>query len=176
MHRTDFGGMHCSIARAVQIVGESWTPLILRDLLLGMNQFEEIREDLGISTNILTDRLNTLVEHGVVKRLPYGERSDRHEYLLTEKGEDAVSIVLAMLAWGDRWETGAAGVPTEVLHESCGHTTHVVMHCAECGEAIRLDEVSYHRGPGSQSGPGTRLLQEHLAPTVGSADLPTAPR
>lgn len=166
MHRTDFGNMHCSIARAGQIVGESWTPLILRDLLLGFSRFEEIRENLGISTNILTDRLSTLVEHGLVERVPGVERPDRLEYGLTEKGRDAISIVLAMLAWGDRWETGDAGVPTEVLHHSCGNTTHVVMQCSECGEPIDLDDVSYHRGPGSVAGPGTMLLQRRLEPPI----------
>lgn len=166
MHRTDFGEMHCSIARAGQVVGESWTPLILRDLLLGFTRFEEIRENLGISTNILTDRLNTLVAHGLVERSADSDRPDRHRYGLTEKGRDAISIVLAMLAWGDRWESGEAGVPTEVLHHTCGQTTHVVMQCAECGETLHLDDVSYHRGPGSVAGPGTMLLQQHLEPPI----------
>ncbi|HEU4894860.1 MAG TPA: helix-turn-helix domain-containing protein [Acidimicrobiia bacterium] len=166
MHRTDFGEMHCSIARAGQVVGESWTPLILRDLLLGFSRFEEIRENLGISTNILTDRLNTLVEHGLVERIPDDDRHDRHGYGLTEKGRDAISIVLAMLAWGDRWESGEAGVPTEVLHRSCGHTTHVVMQCSQCGDTLDLDDLSYHRGPGSVAGRGTALLPERLQPPI----------
>jgi len=166
MHRTDFGKMHCSIARAGQVVGESWTPLILRDLLLGFTQFEEIRENLGISTNILTDRLNTLVDNGLVQRESGSGRPDRPGYALTEKGRDAISIVLAMLAWGDRWETGEAGVPTELLHHSCGNTTQVVMQCAECGDALDLDDLSYHRGPGSVAGPGTMLLQQRLEPPI----------
>jgi DNA-binding HxlR family transcriptional regulator len=167
MLRTDFGQMHCSIARAGQIVGESWTPLILRDLLLGFRQFEEIRENLGISTNVLTERLRTLVDHDVVARAPYGDRADRFEYTLTEKGRDAISVVLAMLTWGDRWEAGRAGPPTEVLHHGCGQTAHVVMHCSECGEEIDLDELTYHSGPGSGVGPGTHLLQTHLEPPIG---------
>jgi DNA-binding HxlR family transcriptional regulator len=158
--------MHCSIARAGQIVGESWTPLILRDLLLGFTQFEEIRENLGISTNILADRLNTLVDHGLVQREPGSERPDRPGYTLTEKGRDAISIVLAMLAWGDRWESDEAGVPTEVRHHTCGNTTHVVMQCAECGDALDLDDLSYHRGPGSVAGPGTMLIQQRLEPSI----------
>lgn len=166
MHRTDFGHMHCSIARAVQIVGESWTPLILRDLLLGFSQFEEIREDLGISTNILTDRLNTLVAHEVVERFPQEDRPDRSSYRLTDKGRDAVSIVLAMLAWGDKWEAGALGLPTEVVHETCGNTTHVVMHCAECGASVDLDDLTYHQGPASVAATGTMLIQDHLGPPV----------
>lgn len=166
MQRTDFGHMHCSIARAQQVVGESWTPLILRDLLLGFTQFEEIREDLGISTNILSDRLNTLVTHEVVERYPQDDRPDRSSYRLTDKGRDAVSIVLAMLAWGDKWEAEAMGLPTEVVHVSCGHTTHVVMHCAECGETVDLADLTYHQGPASVAAFGTMLIQEHLDPPV----------
>jgi DNA-binding HxlR family transcriptional regulator len=164
MSRTDFGQMHCSIARSLDILGESWTPLILRDLLLGFTQYEEIREDLGISTNILSDRLASLVENGVVERRPYGNHPNRFDYRLTPKGEDAIPIILAMVAWGDRWEAGQPGPPTHVVHQSCGRTTRATIHCSECGERLRLDDLTYHRGPGSRRGVGTELLQTHLEP------------
>jgi DNA-binding HxlR family transcriptional regulator len=164
MSRTDFGQMHCSIARSLDILGESWTPLILRDLLLGFSQYEEIREDLGISTNVLSDRLASLVEHGVVERRPYGNHPNRFHYRLTPKGEDAIPIILAMVAWGDRWEAGRPGPPTHVVHHSCGHTTQATVHCSECGERLQLQDLTYHRGPGSRRGHGTELLETHLEP------------
>jgi DNA-binding HxlR family transcriptional regulator len=158
--------MHCSIAKAMAVLCEPWTPLVLRDLLLGFTQFEEIRRDLGISTNVLTDRLEVLVEHDVIERVPVGPHPRRHEYRLTEKGREAIPIILAMVAWGDRWETGRAGPPTHVVHETCGRPTSATIHCSECAEPLALEDLSYHRGPGSRRGPGTALLREHLEPPV----------
>ena len=166
MQRTDFGKMHCSIAKAMAVLGEPWTPLVLRDILLGFSRFDDLRRDLGISTNVLTDRLAVLVDHGVVERVPVDSEPQHHEYRLTEKGRDAVPILLAMVAWGDRWETGRAGPPTEVVHEACGHATAATVHCSECGEPLVVDDLSYRRGPGSRRGPGTRLLRDRLGPPI----------
>jgi DNA-binding HxlR family transcriptional regulator len=164
MQRTDFGDMSCSIARALDILGESWTPLILRDLLIGFSRFDELQRDLGISTNVLTDRLRTLVDHGVVERRPYSTRPNRYEYRLTPKGEDAIPILLALVAWGDRWEAGRAGPPTYVVHVPCGRPVAAVAHCSECGEPLDLADLEYQKGPGSRRGPGTELLRERLGP------------
>ena len=164
MQRTHFGDMTCSIARAEGILGDSWTPLILRDLLVGFTQFDEIHRDLGIATNVLADRLGRLVEQGVVTREPYGTHPNRFRYRLTEKGEDAVPILLALLAWGDRWEAGKPGPPTLVVHTTCGKATTAVAHCAECGQKLELDDLEYHKGPASRQGPGTELLRDHLGP------------
>lgn len=164
MQRTDFGDMSCSIARALSILGDWWTPLILRDLLVGFTRFDEIRNDLGVSTNVLSDRLGRLVEHGVVEREPYGSHPNRFRYRLTEKGEDAVPILLALVAWGDRWEAGKPGPPTLVVHTTCGKTTTAVAHCSECGQRLELDDLEYHKGPASRQGPGTELLRDHLGP------------
>ena len=164
MQRTNFGDMHCSIARALEILGEPWTPLILRDLLIGFTQFEELHRDLGISTNVLTDRLNVLLAHGVIERRHLGPHRNRFEYRLTEKGRDAVPFLLALVAWGDRWEAGSAGAPTHVVHAPCGSPTVAVFHCSECGEPLDVDDLEYHRGPGSRRGPGTELLRDRLDP------------
>ncbi|HLF43157.1 MAG TPA: helix-turn-helix domain-containing protein [Acidimicrobiia bacterium] len=164
MQRTDFGDMTCSIARALSILGDWWTPLILRDLLVGFTQFDEIRQDLGISTNVLSDRLGRLVEHGVVAREPYGSHPNRFEYRLTHKGEDAIPILLALVAWGDRWEVDKPGPPTLVVHSVCGKATTAVAHCAECGVPLKPEDLEYHKGPGSRQGPGTQLLRERLGP------------
>jgi len=164
MQRTNFGDMHCSIARALEILGEPWTPLILRDLLIGFTQFEELHRDLGISTNVLTDRLAVLIEHDVIERRHVGPHPNRSEYFLTEKGRDAVPILLALVAWGDTWEAGPAGAPTHILHTTCGAATAAVFHCSECGEPLHVDDLEYRRGPGSRRGPGTELLRDRLEP------------
>ena len=163
MQRTDFSSMDCSIARAVDVLGEPWTPLILRDLLLGITQFDDMRRDLGISTNVLADRLRRLVQHRVVERRPYGSHPNRFTYQLTRKGRDAVPILLALVAWGDRWEAGGAGPPTDVIHTKCGKPTNAVVHCAACGLPLDPDELRYRNGRGSRRGPGTVVLRERLS-------------
>jgi DNA-binding HxlR family transcriptional regulator len=164
MQRSDFGEMSCSMARALDVLGEWWTPLILRDLLVGFRHFDEIQRDLGISTNVLSDRLQHLVEHGVVERHQYGNHPSRYEYRLTPKGQDAVPILLELVAWGDRWEPGDDGAPTLIVHTTCGRATRAVAHCAECGARLEPEDLEYHRGPGSRRGPGTQLLPERLGP------------
>ena len=155
--------MNCSIARAVSVLCEPWTPLVLRDILLGIAQFEHIRTDLGISTNVLADRLRTLVDHGVVERQPYGRHPDRFEYRLSDKGREAVPILLALLAWGDRWEDAGEGAPTEMVHRSCGKVTSAAAHCAACGERLELRDLEFRNGPAGRVGPGTMVLRARLA-------------
>src|SRR5258708_16144673 len=101
MQRTNFGEMACSIARTLDVIGEPWTPLILRDVWVGFTRFEQIKADLGISRKVLTERLNHLVGRGVPERRPY-DRRPRHEYVLTEKGTDLVARRMVMVAWGDK--------------------------------------------------------------------------
>jgi DNA-binding HxlR family transcriptional regulator len=156
--------MHCNLARAVGVLGDSWTPLILRDVLIGVRQFGEIQRDLGVSTNVLASRLHRLLDHGVLMREPYGSHPHRYEYRLTEKGEAAVPILLALLAWGDEWEGGPDGLPTRIVHRSCGATTVAVAHCAECGEPLDPADIDYCKGPGSRRGPGTEVLPDYLGP------------
>ena len=164
VQRTDFGDMSCSMARALNILGEWWTPLILRDLLVGFTQFDELHRDLGISTNVLTDRLRRLMDNGVVERRPYGSHSNRFEYRLTAKGRDAVPILLLLVAWGDRWEAGTDGPPTHIVHTSCGKPTKALIHCGECGQRLEPQDLEYHKGPGSRRAPGTQLLRDYLGP------------
>ena len=155
--------MNCSIARAVNVLCEPWTPLVLRDIFLGIGLFEDIRTDLGISTNVLTDRLRTLVEQGVVERQPYGRHPGRFEYRLSAKGREAVPILLALLAWGDRWQDAGEGAPTEMVHRSCGKVTSAVAHCAACSERLELSDLEFHNGPAGRDGPGTMVLRARLA-------------
>src|SRR5215471_16773440 len=109
MQRTQFGELACSIARTLDVIGEPWSPLILRDVWVGIRRFDDIRSDLGISSKVLADRLRWLVEQGVLEKRPYSERPPRHEYALTAKGFDLCSVLMAMTAWGDRYTAGEAG-------------------------------------------------------------------
>jgi DNA-binding HxlR family transcriptional regulator len=102
MLKRTYEGQNCSIARSLELVGERWTLLILRDAFLGLRRFDEFQESLGIARNVLTDRLNRLVSEGILERRPYSERPPRFEYALTDKGRELVVPVLALMQWGDR--------------------------------------------------------------------------
>ena len=148
MQRTNFGDMACSIARTLDVVGEPWTPLVIRDVFVGLNRFEQIQQDLGISRKVLTERLNHLVEHGVLERRPYDNRP-RHEYHLTDRGAELVDVLMAMVGWGDRWRAGDVGPPVLYRHHACGTTSHVVPCCSECGEPMHSSDVDVLPGPGA---------------------------
>jgi DNA-binding HxlR family transcriptional regulator len=163
MQRTSFADMSCSIARTLDVAGEWWSPLILRDVHLGITRFDDLLRDLGISRKVLTERLARLVEQGVLERRAYSERPPRHDYLLTEKGSELVDVLLAMVAWGDRWTTGGQGPPLLLRHQGCGELTRAEIRCARCGEPLHAHEVIVEAGPGGSAGPGTRVVAERLA-------------
>ncbi len=103
MLRNDYEGQNCSIARALEIVGERWTLLIIRDAFLGLRRFDQFQENLGIARNVLTDRLNRLVEEGILDRVRYNERPERYEYRLTPKGRDLAVTLAGLRQWGDKY-------------------------------------------------------------------------
>lgn len=144
------GHFSCSIARSLDIVGEWWTPLILRDVFAGKRRFEEIQADLGIARNILSDRLSTLVERGLLEKRLYQESPDRYEYRLTEMGVDFFPVLVALTSWGDRWLAGEEGPPVRYLHD--GHDAAPVLACGTCGEPVSAREVVAHKGPGWRGG------------------------
>jgi len=148
MQRTQFGEMACSIARTLDVIGEPWSPLILRDVWAGVRRFDHIQADLGISRKVLTERLNHLVEQDVLERLAYDTRP-RYEYHLTVKGADLVEMLMVMARWGDRWLAGEAGPPVLYRHHACGQIGHVDPRCSHCGEPMHADDVDLLPGPGS---------------------------
>ena len=150
MQRTRFSDMACSIARTLDIAGESWSPLIIRDVWLGITRFDEIQRDLGISRKVLAERLKWLVANGVLEQHSYSERPLRHEYRLTQKGFELADVLLAIAAWGDRWTAGDAGPPALFRHRSCGQLTHAELRCAHCGEPLHATEVDVAPGPGAK--------------------------
>ena len=151
MQRTDFGAMTCSIARTLHVVGEPWSPLIVRNVFVGVTRFDDLQRDLGISRKVLSERLAWLVEHGVLERRPYSERPARHEYVLTDKGRELMQVLFTMTAWGDRWTAGDAGPPVLLRHRACGELTHARIVCANCGEELRPEDVEVQPGPGLQT-------------------------
>ena len=148
MQRTDFGAMTCSIARTLDVIGEPWSPLVLRDVWVGLSRFDQIQADLGISRKVLTERLDHLVHHGVVERRPYDNRP-RYEYVLTPKGTELVDLLMVMAGWGDRWQAGAAGPPTLYRHHACGQVSSVDLRCNHCGEPMHALDVDVLAGPGA---------------------------
>ena len=160
MQRTSFGDMTCSLARTLNIAGEWWTPLVLRDIWLGRTRFDEIQENLELSRKLLADRLDTLVREGVVERRPYQEKPPRYEYLLTEKGGELMVVLLALLSWGDKWTAGKAGPPMLLRHKGCKKITEAQVTCGGCGEPLRANEVRLEPGPGLKLRRGSKLLPE----------------
>jgi len=149
--------MNCSVAQTLEVVGEWWTMLIIRDCFLGVTRFDDFHQRLGISRNILADRLEHLVERGVVVRVPYQEHPVRFDYRLTDKGRDLWLVLTAMRQWGDRWEA-AEGPPVIIEHRVCGHETTVVPCCSSCGERLDARSVRAMAGPGSRSRPADEIL------------------
>jgi DNA-binding HxlR family transcriptional regulator len=148
MQRTDFSKMACSIARTMDVVGEPWTPLILRDIWVGFTRFDQLQADLGISRKVLTERLNHLAEQGVIERRPYDQRP-RYEYALTAKGAELIDLLMVMKGWGDRWLAGEAGPPVLYRHHACGEISDVDLRCAHCGEPMHAHDVDVLPGPGA---------------------------
>jgi DNA-binding HxlR family transcriptional regulator len=148
MQRTDFGKMACSIARTLDVIGEPWSPLILRDIWVGLSRFDQLQADLGISRKVLTERLNHLVDEDVLERHPY-DRRPRYEYRLTNKGTELVDLLIVMCGWGDRWLAGDAGPPVLYRHHACGEISSVELRCAHCGEPMHAGDVDMLSGPGA---------------------------
>lgn len=152
MQRTNFGEMTCSIARTLDVIGEPWSPLILRDVWVGVARFEQLQADLGISRKVLTERLNHLVEHGVLERRPY-DRRPRYEYALTDKGTELVDVLMVMVGWADKWLAGQAGPPVLYRHHACGQISHVDLRCAHCAAPMHAGDIELLAGPGARREP-----------------------
>jgi DNA-binding HxlR family transcriptional regulator len=129
----DLDSSRCSVARTASVIGDGWTVLVLRDLFNGIRRFDDLATHLGIARNVLTRRLASLVDDGVVARVPYREPGsrERHEYRLTPAGADLRPVILAMLAWGDVHRAGPDGPPVDIQHPGCGAPVHVELRCAE---------------------------------------------
>jgi len=136
------------MARTADLIGDGWTLLIMREACLGTRRFEEFQRNLGTGRNILTQRLNALVDEGLLRRVLYQDRPVRHEYRLTDEGRDVYPILAAMAAFGDKWLLGDGDRPVVLHHTSCDHDMHATVTCSECGEPIDIRSVRAKPGPG----------------------------
>lgn len=151
MQRTQFGAMACSIARTMEVAGEPWSPLIVRNIYVGINRFDQLQQSLGISRKVLAERLRSLANAGVLERREYSASPVRHEYVLTAMGLDLVEVLMVMVRWGDTWLAGQAGPPVLYRHRACGQISHAELHCSDCGKPMRPDGIDVLPGPGSGS-------------------------
>jgi DNA-binding HxlR family transcriptional regulator len=157
---SDYTGQSCALARALAILGERWTLLIVRDAFHGLTRYDEFLRSLGLATNILSARLQKLVEHGVLERT-----GSRGSYHLTRKGHDLFPVVLTLMAWADRYERGPEGPEVLVLHSGCGHKAGGALRCEHCAEPITLRELRVVPPPGAvgPDGKPTTLTPPQLA-------------
>ena len=147
MERKSFAGMRCSVAQCLEAVGEWWSMLIVRDAFLGVTRFDQFQERLGISRNVLNQRLAHLVEVGVLEKTAYTDHPPRYDYRLTGKGRDLWPVLTSMREWGDK-HAAPAGPPVEIVHEACGQVSHAVMACSECGQPMASRDSRAVPGPG----------------------------
>jgi DNA-binding HxlR family transcriptional regulator len=146
----DYPDQVCSIARSLEVIGERWTLLIVRDAVIdGMSRFEEFQESLGVASNVLTNRLKLLCDQGVLERVPDLERPGRPKYVPTQKGQELAPILFALMKWGDRHYPTPKGPPRLTLHVGCGGNIGANWHCDRCGKQIGPGELDLQLGPGA---------------------------
>jgi DNA-binding HxlR family transcriptional regulator len=150
--RDRYSAENCSVKRALDIVGEKWTLLVLREAFYGARRFEEFQARIGCARNLLTERLGTLVAAGVLARVPYREagQRQRHEYRLTDKGLDLLPAIVSLMQWGDRWEADPDGAPVEITHRDCGHPVELILRCAHDHTALTSRDTEPRPGPGAR--------------------------
>jgi DNA-binding HxlR family transcriptional regulator len=142
----------CSIARSLEIVGERWTLLILRDAVLGLTRFEDFQQKLGIASNVLSNRLKLLCDEDVLERISDPERPGRPKYILTDKGRELAPALIVLMKWGDRHYPAPHGPPRLTLHAGCGGSIGADLRCDRCGKNVARGEIELPPGPGAPRG------------------------
>jgi DNA-binding HxlR family transcriptional regulator len=145
MLKRDYEGQVCSIARSLELVGDRWTLLIVRDLILGLSRFDEFLDSLGVASNVLTDRLNRLVDEGVVERVRYSERPERFEYRLTKMGRDLNIALAGLRQWGDKY---ISEKPPTVLRRKSDKKRVIAALVPRGTDTLRAQELEVVPGPG----------------------------
>jgi DNA-binding HxlR family transcriptional regulator len=140
MLQRDYPTQYCPVAGSLEVVGERWTLLIIRDVFLGIRRFEDLQRDLGVARNVLQARLERLVEEGILVKRPYQERPVRCEYRLTEKGADLWPVLVALLKWGDRYAIEGER-PMILEHRECGGELDDRRRCTACGADVSVTEA-----------------------------------
>jgi DNA-binding HxlR family transcriptional regulator len=151
MQHTSFADWNCSIAKTLDVVGEWWTLLILRDAFRGTRRFDDFHASLGLARSVLTARLRKLTEHGVLERRAYSDHPPRYEYYPTDKGRALFPLIAVLLQWGDTWAPGPSGPPVVLVHNTCGQVTQPMMTCPHCGQEVSAANTHSEPGPGSRN-------------------------
>jgi DNA-binding HxlR family transcriptional regulator len=146
-----YEAQNCSIARALEVLGDRWTLLVIRDAFLGVRRFDAFQRRLGVARNVLSDRLQRLVDEGLLERRRYQQRPERFEYRLTPKGLDLWPAVVTLMQWGDRYYAPDEGPPRIVRHRGCGGTVTDHLTCATCGAELTAHDVESEPGPGARA-------------------------
>jgi len=145
---SEIADQRCSVARALSVIGDRWTILVLREAFMRTRRFEDFQARTGAPRSVLTERLKALVGEGVLERVPYSNHADRFEYRLTEKGRDLYPILIGLLRWGDKWASDGAGPPVELRHKDCGATMVPELACPSCGGWIEATDIEVTRAAG----------------------------
>lgn len=151
----DYPGQECSIAAALEVVGERWSLLIIRDVLRGERRFDRIQASLGIARNVLAKRLNRLVEAGILDKRAYQTSPERFEYFLTEKGQGLWPVLMTLVEWGDRYCDSGTGRILRIVHRDCGGEVDGRRVCQECGAQLEVDDVESVPAPSVGLPPST---------------------
>ena len=159
MYRKRFDDMNCSIARALDEVGEWWSLLIVRECTQGTTRFDEFQSTLGIARNVLTSRLARLTELGILERYPLEDRANTDGYRLTKKGRELFPVLIALMQWGDRWLTKTGKAPVALVDDESGHRIEPVVVRSKDGRALSFDDVRFAPGPGATA--ATREVIAH---------------
>jgi DNA-binding HxlR family transcriptional regulator len=159
----EYDSQVCSVAGALAVVGERWSLLIVRDVLLGLRRFDEIQADLGIARNVLQARLTRLADHGVLERRLYQERPPRCEYRLTEKGLALWPTMVALMNWGNRYASSPEGPPVLLEHRGCGGSVDEHRICEACGARLAVRDVRALPGPGASPEHPLRRTRDRAA-------------
>jgi DNA-binding HxlR family transcriptional regulator len=146
--RNDYPDQICSIARSLEVVGERWSLLIVRDVMNGRRRFDELQKGLGVARNVLSARLQRLIEEEILERRAYQESPPRYEYFLTEKGLALWPSLIALLHWGDRYSPSPDGPPMLIVHKECGGAISDRGICEECGQVLNARDARALPGPG----------------------------
>ena len=149
MKWTQIGDQQCSVARTLSVIGETWTMLVLREAFMRTRRFEDFVDLTGGPRPIISDRLKRLVDDGILEKQPYGERADRFEYRLTEKGRDLWPVMIALQRWGDTWMPDPEGPPVVLHHKDCGAEITPELACPDCGGWLAARDVRAELTPTS---------------------------
>ncbi|MGN6556871.1 MAG: winged helix-turn-helix transcriptional regulator [Solirubrobacterales bacterium] len=151
MLRRDYPGLDNSVAKALEVIGERWSLLIVRTVMHGNRRFSEMQESLGIARNVLSARLPRLVDEEILERRAYSESPPRYEYFLTQKGLDLWPALIALLAWGDRYSPNPGGPKRLIVHKECGGKISERGICERCGKVLTARDAKQVPGPGAEA-------------------------